>query len=98
MFSPLDWRKKNRQKIRSYKLMYRYGMDLSTYNKRVTDQSGRCAICNENRPLVVDHDHATGAVRGLLCRICNQGLGLFKEKISSLRNAVNYMENSLVRR
>lgn len=44
------------------------------------DQGGVCAICAEPRPLVVDHDHASDAVRGLLCVPCNSALGRFETK------------------
>lgn len=39
-------------------------------------QAGRCAICGEAEPLVVDHDHQSGLVRGLLCRRCNTNEGI----------------------
>ena len=44
--------------------------------------------------LVVDHCHATGKVRGLLCHNCNRALGLLKDKISVLKNAIQYLEGA----
>ncbi|MDP9144335.1 MAG: endonuclease domain-containing protein [Actinomycetota bacterium] len=58
-------------------LSSRYGITAEQYERLLHNQSGRCAICR-NLPrtqlLAVDHNHKTGEVRGLLCRICNQKL------------------------
>lgn len=54
-----------------------------------------CAICREkpgDLPLHVDHDHATGAIRGLLCVRCNNALGLFKESHDLFAAAADYLE------
>lgn len=54
-----------------------------------------CAICGKptenNRLLAVDHDHRTGAIRGLLCDSCNKGLGFFEEKTLLLKKAMMYL-------
>lgn len=56
-----------------------YGIEPGDYDKLYAAQGGRCALClratGASRRLSVDHDHATGKVRGLLCRTCNGILG-----------------------
>lgn len=52
---------------------------------------GRCEICERTDRLCVDHDHATGKARGILCSQCNRGLGYFKDNKKSLARAVQYL-------
>ncbi len=55
-------------------------------------QDGRCAICHEVAPrLAIDHDHSTGAVRGILCDPCNMGLGHFRDNPELLAEAIRYL-------
>lgn len=60
-----------------------------------------CQICSrdlrelELRDIHLDHDHKTGKIRGLLCFNCNAGLGHFKDDISRLKNAIDYLENAM---
>jgi hypothetical protein len=85
---------------RAYALKSRYDISVSEYDRLLALQGGKCAICG--RPpgrvrLAVDHDHKSGAVRGLLCgrapkRNCNQGLGYFSDSPERLRAAADYLE------
>lgn len=72
----------------------RYGITGAAYEQMLADQGGLCAICQEpsNKPLHVDHDHATGVVRALLCFGCNALLGHCQEDIVRLRSAIKYLE------
>lgn len=53
-----------------------------------------CAICNSVNQLVGDHDHATGAARGILCRNCNLALGNMMDDPARLRAAAEYLEKT----
>jgi hypothetical protein len=81
---------------RNARYMKAYGITLDAYNELLSAQGGTCAICkkaNENgRQLAVDHDHATGAVRGLLCSPCNTSLGGFGDNRSTLIAAIPYLD------
>ena len=59
-------------------------------------QGHKCAICGQDetrfkKKLVIDHDHATGEVRQLLCNMCNHGIGNFKDDIDLMANAIKYI-------
>lgn len=74
--------------------MRQYGITFKIYAQMFMRQHGRCAICREtpkSRQLVVDHCHETERVRGLLCGICNSGLGMFKDSVPSLARAIVYL-------
>lgn len=72
-----------------------YKLSNEDYNNLLTIQNSLCAICFAKADLVIDHDHNTGKVRGLLCSNCNLGLGLFKEDLNLLKHAHNYLEQVL---
>lgn len=73
-----------------------YGLTPEEFDYLLINQSGRCAICNEpmTDDLTIDHDHATGAVRGLLGGFCNRGLGMFRDDPEWLRAAADYLEGA----
>ncbi len=83
---------KNRDRIRSNRLLARYGITLEQYNLLLKSQRKRCAICGCKEKLVVDHDHLTNKVRGLLCQKCNKLLGVAQDNKRILRKAIQYLE------
>lgn len=76
-------------------LARQYGLTLAAYEDLLIFQGGRCAICpaglSDINPLHVDHCHASGKVRGLLCGPCNRALGLMKDDTDRLTSAVRYL-------
>lgn len=61
------------------------------YRSMMDEQRGLCKICGAFEALRVDHCHATGRVRGLLCNSCNLGLGMFKDSTERLLAAAKYL-------
>lgn len=87
-------------------LKTKYGIDFADFDALLSSQDGRCVICQHElvyglpkgsrpeegqREAVVDHDHATGDVRGILCRQCNSGLGLLGDNVEALTAALSYL-------
>lgn len=70
-------------------------LTLSAHQAIYKAQDGACAICATPREplgLVIDHNHKTGKVRGLLCGACNTGIGLLKDSPDVLDAAIEYLE------
>lgn len=81
-----------RARARAWQLKSRYGMSLADFQARVAAQGGECAIKGCGRPATcVDHDHATGAVRKILCHQCNAALGALGECSERARGLADYM-------
>ena len=76
---------------RTYHLTRRYGITAAEADYLLRRQDGLCAICRAAPAAHVDHDHATGGVRALLCFNCNGGLGQFKDDPDVLRAAADYV-------
>jgi len=70
----------------------RYNLRKEHYNELIKIQGGRCAICNKETNLNVDHCHSTGKIRELLCHSCNAGLGLFEDNKEILLAAAKYIQ------
>ena len=75
-------------------LKRKYGLTIDEYNAMLEKQEKSCAICGGVDPkkrLAVDHNHKTNEIRGLLCSHCNMGLGHFKDDLTLLAKAIQYL-------
>ncbi len=82
-----------RQYRKEWELQHRYGMTSDEYSQRIAEQDGCCFICRSpSGKLVVDHNHITGQVRGLLCVSCNGLLGLANDSRHVLMAAIEYLQ------
>jgi hypothetical protein len=83
--------KKAREKLKLARIYTRYKITPEEYKNLCIKQKYRCVICHKKVPLCVDHNHKTGAVRGLICRHCNALLGHAFDKVAVLRTAIQYL-------
>jgi len=94
----LEWVHNNLDRVRHNKwilnLKKDFDMSEDGYNILWYQQDGKCAVCGQkpNYKLVVDHNHATNKVRGLLCRQCNLLLGLLSDDIDKTNKVISYLE------
>jgi hypothetical protein len=89
------------ERTKDSRLKHSYGISAADYDQMFENQRGLCGIClkPETRktkgghisPLSVDHNHATGNVRALLCHNCNSALGQLKEDPQTMLNMFTYI-------
>jgi hypothetical protein len=86
-----DYHRKHRDEARERQLVREYGITQADYDRMHEEQAGLCAICGAGEKLHVDHCHASGAVRGLLCSGCNRGIGFLGDDPERLSAAAAYL-------
>lgn len=98
-------RKRTPEQKRAQDLWKNYRMTLDDFERLLVEQQGVCMICQQTpnrdkdkpaRGWHVDHDHKTGTVRGILCGMCNVGIGCFKDSPEILSSAIRYLGGSFV--
>lgn len=103
----IEWEKANKEKYRVYhytsRLKTKFGKTYAWYIEALTKQGGVCKICladepgRKNRFFCVDHCHATGVIRGILCAKCNDGLGKLGDgNTAVLESAIEYLSKPIV--
>lgn len=85
---------KRRLYQKDYFLRKYYGINILEFNEMRKSQNDKCAICNLEVKLLVDHDHKSGKIRGLLCSKCNCGIGYFKDDAKLLESAKEYLNKN----
>jgi hypothetical protein len=101
-----EWARENRGRIRA-KNLARYDITPDEYDRMYDAQVGKCAICSADgyrfgsggeatryNVLCVDHNHDTGAVRGLLCMRCNRAIGMLGDDRAVLAAAIEYLKRT----
>jgi hypothetical protein len=79
---------------RKYHLKKRYDLTPDEFDALLAKQGFLCPICLKRPAVHVDHDHRSGEVRGILCEMCNGGLGQFRDNPETIENAIEYLERS----
>ena len=99
------YKKANKEQAENCALKYKYNITLKERNLMLKKQKKKCKICNvtfskikfgltERTTACIDHCHTTNKVRGILCNLCNVGLGSFKDNTEILTNAITYLEEA----
>ena len=80
---------------RRWNLSKRYGITVDRFAEILDSQGGACAVCRRTKGRqVVDHDHVTGKVRGILCVRCNVSIGGLGDNVEGLMRAICYLEKA----
>ena|SRR5437867_2203783 len=78
----------------------KFGITIDDYQRMLDAQGGVCKICGRSSAendkltwgrLVIDHDHKTGRIRGILCKRCNYAIGLMEDSVDILKKAGEYL-------
>jgi hypothetical protein len=104
-----EWRLKNKDKViansriqNKKQHLRKFNLTQEDYNRLEIACGNKCSIClgsqtykikGQTRRLDIDHCHKTGKVRGLLCSNCNRAIGLLKDDVKVLSQAIEYLKS-----
>ena len=97
----VEYNRENSTSVKSQYLRRNYGLSFDEFEKMLSKQNNRCAICGTDKPskkkgrskrFHVDHD-SSGNVRGLLCKSCNIALAEVEDNIHTLKSMIEYLES-----
>ena len=88
-----EYTARTRSARKVYNRKHLYGITAEDFDSLILKQNSKCPICLESLgdKIAIDHDHATGAVRGILHNICNLGLGCLGDSWENMLRATNYL-------
>ncbi len=94
------WIVNNRDKVKQNNLWSKYRLRLEDWQKMWNDQNGKCALCKDREPTIVDHNHACCSgpiscgkcVRALVCNRCNILLGVLECNSELVSEAYDYLK------
>jgi hypothetical protein len=92
--------KRSAKKRTAYQRLKQSGWSQAVWDAAWAQQRGKCPICRRtlrhsgtaHNSAVSDHSHKALRPRGILCRCCNTGIGMFRDNPKTLRNAASYIE------
>jgi len=79
----------------AYRIARKFGITYQDYMDMLEKQNNKCAICETDmsiKKLVIDHDHKTGKIRGLLCNPCNTAIGSLGDSLKNINNAAKFLK------
>lgn len=92
-------RQENPEKFRARDVARKYGLTVEEHNRQLVLQNYACCACGDDFPAegpksrgYIDHNHASGQVRGILCHPCNAALGFLLDSPERLRGLALYAE------
>lgn len=85
--------RKRERRITNGERFQKRGITRELFAEALRRQGNVCAICDQpfEGQSHIDHDHATGVFRGVLCPRCNMALGLFRDSLRALYSAIDYL-------
>lgn len=82
-------------RYKKWRLKSQYGLSIDSFDSMIIGQGNKCAACGRDfgtRGPIIDHDHKSGKVRGIVCHGCNVALGFFRDDKEVVLKLAEYLD------